>query len=221
MTLEKRRDDNFRVLRERMVEEQLRSRGIKDERVLAAFREVPRHIFVPEDRRMYAYSDAPLSIGFGQTISQPYIVALMTELLNAEKGDKVLEIGTGSGYQAAILACLGAEVFSVERVSNLAEEARERLNSLGYHVHIKVGDGSMGWKENALYDRIIITAASPEVPPPVIEQVKEGGKIVVPVESGWGQVLTVINKKKGGRLKREEVCGCVFVPLLGKYGYKQ
>ncbi len=221
MTLEKRRDDNFRVLRERMVEEQLRSRGIKDERVLAAFREVPRHIFVPEDRRMYAYSDAPLSIGFGQTISQPYIVALMTELLNVEKGDKVLEIGTGSGYQAAILACLGAEVFSVERVSNLAEEARERLNSLGYHVHIKVGDGSMGWKENALYDRIIITAASPEVPPPVIEQVKEGGKIVVPVESGWGQVLTVINKKKGGRLKREEVCGCVFVPLLGKYGYKQ
>jgi len=208
---------DYSVLRKRMVEEQLIPRGIKTPRVLDAFYKVERHKFIPEALRTSAYADFPVPIGEGQTISQPYIVALMTECLDLKGEEKVLEIGTGSGYQAAILAELVREVYTVERFEVLAKGAESVFNELGYkNITIKVSDGTLGWTEVAPFDRIIITAASPRIPLPLTEQLKESGKLILPLGESFSQVLTVAEKKKG-RFESVEVCGCVFVPLIGKY----
>lgn len=210
---------DYKVLRKRMVDEQLIPRGIKNQNVLNAFYKLERHKFIPEELRSSAYADFPLPIGEGQTISQPYIVALMTECLNLTGQEKVLEIGTGSGYQAAILAELAKEVYSIERFDALARRAQTLIKELGYNnIEIKVGDGTLGWKETAPFDRIIITAASPQVPAPLTEQLKESGKLILPLGESFNQVLTVVEKKKG-RLESIGVCGCVFVPLVGEYGH--
>ena len=212
---------DFAVLRKRMVEEQLIPRGIKSERLLDAFYKVERHKFVPEDLRGSAYADFPVPIGEGQTISQPYIVALMTQCLDLTGEEKVLEIGTGSGYQSAILAELAKEVYTIERYANLAKSAETVLKESGYkNISIKVGDGTLGWKEIAPFDRIIITAASPRIPLPLTEQINESGKMVLPLGEPLSQVLTLVEKKKG-KLEPIQVCGCVFVPLIGKYGWKE
>lgn len=211
---------NFDVSRERMVTEQLIPRGISEPRVLDAFRKVERHKFVPKKFEETAYSDHPLPIGDGQTISQPYMVALMTEKLELTGSEKVLEVGTGSGYQAAILAELAREVYSVERFEELAINADSLLKDLGYdRVEIKVGDGTLGWKEMAPFDRIIITAGSPDIPKSLISQLGNNGKLVIPVGSGFSQVLTVATKSNS-KISKEEVCGCVFVPLVGAEGWK-
>jgi len=210
---------NFDILRQRMVREQLLPRGIVEEKVLSVFRKVPRHEFVPESEAGSAYGDYPLPIGEGQTISQPYMVAAMTELLDLKKSDKVLEIGTGSGYQAAVLAELAGEVYSVERVQPLADRARENLKKLGCaNVKIKVGDGTLGWGENAPYDAIVVTAGSPEVPKALIEQLSEGGRLAIPVGGRYSQMLTKVQKLKS-KIKATDVCGCVFVPLIGRQGW--
>jgi len=211
----------FEVLREKMVKEQLIERGIKDRRVLDVFGRVEREKFVPPDKQEYAYEDSPLYIGWGQTISQPYIVALMTELLSLKGGEKVLEIGTGSGYQSAILSHLGCVVYTVERIPQLAKKAEEILSLLGYRVKVKIGDGTLGWEEFAPYDRIIITAASSSVSLPLIKQLKIGGKIVLPLGERLHQELTVIDKVSSTRVEKKAICGCIFVPLIGKYGYKR
>jgi protein-L-isoaspartate(D-aspartate) O-methyltransferase len=211
---------DYAILRKRMVKEQLIPRGINDQRVLDAFYKIERHKFVPQNLWDSAYGDFPVGIGEGQTISQPYIVALMTECLSLVGQEKVLEIGTGSGYQAAILAELAKEVYSIERFGKLAKKAQAILAELGYHnIKIKVGDGSLGWPEAAPFDRIIITAASPRIPLPLTEQLKENGKLVLPLGETFSQVLTVVEKKKG-KLESIGVCSCVFVPLVGKYGWK-
>lgn len=208
---------DYEKLRRVMVEEQIIRRGIKDERVLEAFRKVLRHKFVPQDLMGSAYNDFPQPIGEGQTISQPYIVALMAERLDLSGGEKVLEIGTGSGYQAAILAQLAKEVYSIERFANLAKRAQGAFKELGFtNIKIKVGDGTLGWPEQAPFDRIIITAASPRVPLPLEEQLKEGGKLVAPLGESFAQVLTLLEKKKG-KFESTPVCGCVFVPLVSKH----
>jgi protein-L-isoaspartate(D-aspartate) O-methyltransferase len=210
---------DFLILRKRMVQEQLIPRGIADEGVLEAFRKVERHKFVPGELASSAYADYPVPIGQGQTISQPYIVALMTEYLKLSGKEKVLEIGTGSGYQAAILAELAKEVFSIERLAGLAEKAGSLVDSLGYkNIRIKIDDGTLGWPEEAPFDRIIITAACPKVPLPLIEQLKEGGRLIAPVGESFSQVLRLIEKKEG-RINEEPICGCVFVPLIGKFAY--
>lgn len=200
-----------------MVKTQLESRGIKDKRVLDAFRKVKRHLFVPKSYRKEAYGDYPLPIGEGQTISQPYMVAVMTELLKLKGDERVLEIGTGSGYQAAILSILAKEVYTIEIIPSLAESAKERLKKLGYNnVWVKCGDGYLGWPEKAPFDGIIITCAPPRLPKPLKEQLAEGGRIVAPIgEEGEMQVLTVFEKKNGKLIKKEEG-GCFFVPMTGK-----
>jgi len=204
-----------------MVEEQLIPRGIEDPRVIDAFLKVERHRFIPEELRGSAYADYPVPIGEGQTISQPYIVALMTECLDLSGDEEVLEIGTGSGYQAAILAELSSQVYSIERFPSLGERAESLLQNLGYiNIKIKVGDGTLGWPEEAPFSRIIVTAAAAEVPLPLAEQLSEGGKMILPLGETFSQVLTLIEKKKG-QLKAESICGCVFVPLIGKFGYKE
>ncbi len=204
-----------------MVEEQLIPRGIEDSRVIDAFLKIERHKFMPEKLRGSAYADYPIPIGEGQTISQPYIVALMTECLDLSGNEKILEIGTGSGYQAAILAELSGRVYSIERFPSLAKTAESLLRDLGYsNIKIKVGDGTLGWTEEAPFSRIIITAAAPQVPLPLTEQLSEDGKMVLPLGEAFSQVLTVVKKEKG-QLKTKSICGCVFVPLVGKYAYKQ
>ena len=204
-----------------MVEEQLIARGINDKRALEAFYKVERHKFIPEELRQSAYADFPVPIGEGQTISQPYIVALMTECLGLNGEERVLEIGTGSGYQAAILAELAKEVYSVERFVALSEKAETILKEMGYtNIKLKVDDGTLGWPEFAPFDRIIITAASPRIPMPLTEQLKGDGKMVLPLGESFSQVLTVAEKKKD-KLESIQVCGCVFVPLVGKYGCKE
>jgi len=215
------KESDFAVLRDDMVTTQILARGIKDPKVLEAFSTVPRHLFVPQGKRNYAYEDNPLSIGEDQTISQPYIVALMSECLAVSAGMSVLEIGTGSGYQAAILKFMGAKVYSVERVPSLLNQAKKTLDSLGYEVAIKTGDGTLGWLEHAPYDRIIVTAASPNTPAPLIEQLKVGGRIVIPKGVRFTQSLTIVHKVSEERSEDEFVCGCVFVPLIGEYGYKE
>jgi len=211
---------DYAVLRKRMVDEQLIPRGIENPRVLEAFLKVERHKFIPEELRMSAYADFPVPIGAGQTISQPYIVALMTECLGLSGEEKILEIGTGSGYQTAILAELAKEVYTIERIESLSQSAAAILNDLAYqNIKIKVSDGSLGWKEEAPFDRIIITAASPRIPLPLTEQLNESGKLILPLGETFSQVLTIVEKKKGN-LESIEVCGCVFVPLIGKYGWK-
>ena len=210
---------DYETLRKRMVEEQLVPRGIKNQRILAAFFRIERHQFIPQDLRSSAYADFPVPIGNGQTISQPYIVALMTECLNVTDQDKVLEIGTGSGYQTAILAELAKEVYSIERFTTLAGRTETLLHELGYqNIKVKVGDGTLGWPQAAPFDKIIITAASPKIPLPLTEQLKENGKLILPLGENVSQVLTLIEKKKG-KLESLNICGCVFVPLVGKYGW--
>ncbi len=202
-----------------MVEEQLMSRGIKDKKVLDAFNKVERHKFVPEDLKRNAYADFPIPINEEQPISQPYIVALMTECLNLSPKDKVLDIGTGSGSQTAILAELAGDVYSIERFEVLAQKAQTLLNGLGYkNIRIKVGDGTLGWEEAAPFDKIIITASSPKIPLPLTEQLEENGKLILPLGKSFSQTLTLVENKKG-KLQPLNICGCVFVPLIGKYGW--
>ena len=212
---------DYEIERNRMVDEQIVYRGVKDPRVLAALRRVPRHEFMPEALRGQAYGDHALPIGEGQTISQPYIVAFMTELLELTGKERVLEIGTGSGYQAAILAELCEKVFTVERVKNLADKARATLDRLGYRrVAMKVFDGTYGWKEAGPFDAIIVTAAAPEVPQALVDQLKEGGRLIVPVGERYSQVLVRLVRTADG-VRRETHIPCVFVPLIGAHGWKE
>lgn len=211
----------WRHERERMVNEQIIARGVEDKRVLGAMVRVPRHLFVDKVYEHQAYNDYPLSLGHGQTISQPYMVAVMTELLELKPDDKVLEIGTGSGYQAAILALLCKMVYTIERVSALKDRARERLEKLGFNnIGYLIGDGSIGWPQFAPYDGIIVTAGAPEVPKALIEQLAEKGRLVIPVGSEYFQTLNVVRKQKG-RVFRKELFECTFVPLLGRQGWKE
>ncbi len=202
--------------RQRMVDEQIRSRGVKDPLVLQTMAAVARHCFVPFAFVGDAYDDHPLPIGMGQTISQPYIVAFMTELLKLNRDDRVLEIGTGSGYQAAVLASLVRDVYSIEIISSLSQEAAARLDSLGYkNVNIRTGDGYQGWAAQAPFDAIIVTAAANRVPPPLIEQLKPGGRMCIPVgNSSMNQKLTVIEKDLKGSLSTRVVLPVRFVPLV-------
>jgi len=211
---------DFEKLRRKMVETQLIPRGIKDKKVIEAFLIVPREKFVSENLKEFAYDDTPLPIGEEQTISQPYIVALMTELLQLKGGEKVLEIGTGSGYQAAVLSEIGCDVYSVERIPSLATRAGKILQQLGYIVKIKIGNGTLGWEEYAPYDGIIVTAAGPKIPQSLLTQLKEGGRIVMPVGNMFTQDLIRITKVKGKFIK-ENFGGCQFVPLKGKEGWNE
>jgi len=206
--------------RERMAREQIEARGVDDPAVLAAMRRVPRHLFVEEALYPQAYEDHPLPIGYGQTISQPYVVAWMSQLLEVSPGMRVLEIGTGSGYQAAVLAELGALVYTVERVEPLFEQARQRLAGLGYDaVRCKLDDGTLGWPEEGPYDRIIVTAGGPKAPAPLIEQLADPGRLVIPVGlSKRNQKLYVI-RKQDGKLLRRDLGGVMFVDLVGKHGW--
>lgn len=203
-----------------MVAEQLVARGISDPRVLAVMGEVPRHLFVQEALARQAYMDNPLPIGEGQTISQPYMVALMTELLRVEPGMKVLEIGTGSGYQAAVLGRLGADVYTVERIPALCEAARDRLRGMGlFNVHVKLDDGTLGWPGAAPFDRIMVTAGGPEVPQPLVDQLAEGGRLVIPVGATRRSQSLVLVEKVGGEIRQSEICGVQFVDLVGAHGW--
>lgn len=214
--------DIYRVARERMVREQIEARGIKAPRVLAAMQKIPRHLFVDEALWPQAYNDYPLPIGEGQTISQPFIVALMTAALELKGTEKVLEIGTGSGYQTAILAELAGRVFTIERSKTLMERAKIVLDRLGYfNVAYKSGDGTIGWPEMAPFQAIIVTAAAPDVPLPYIEQLDKGGRMVIPVGDRLGQMLYKITKLADGTLQKESLCGCRFVPLVGAYGWPE
>jgi protein-L-isoaspartate(D-aspartate) O-methyltransferase len=203
----------------RMVEGQLKSRGISDERVLQAMGKVPRHKFVPQDCQESAYTDGPLPIGEGQTVSQPYMVGIMTQCLELKGEEKVLEVGTGSGYQSAVLMELARELFTIERIPSLAERAKSVLSELSYdRFHLKVADGTKGWPEEAPFDGIIVTAGAPVVPETLIDQLNEGGRMVIPVGSRFSQRLykTI---KKAGKIIQEEDTMCVFVPLIGEYGW--
>jgi protein-L-isoaspartate(D-aspartate) O-methyltransferase len=212
-------DAILKDLREKMIAQQLIPRGISDKNVLEAFRKVPRHYFVPDELQDRSYDDYPLPIGSHQTISQPYMVALMTQSLGLKGGERVLEIGTGSGYQTAILAEIAKEVYSVERIAELSGHAKKILDNIGYkNITLEVGDGTLGWPEHAPYDSIIVTAGAPGVPESLAAQLKDGGRLVIPIGSGFTQVLTVV-EKRGGQLKTEEACGCAFVPLIGKEGW--
>lgn len=207
--------------REKMVRTQIESRGIKDPRVLDAFRQVPRHLFVPEAMRHQAYDDTPLPIGQGQTISQPYTVARMTEALELKGDEIILEVGTGSGYQAAILSQLASWVYSVERVRDLSIQARKVLDQLKCHnVAIKTGDGTLGWKEHSPYDGVIVTAGSPDIPRPLVEQLKEGGRLVIPVGDPHTQRM-ILGIKQGGELTTRDLGAYRFVELIGTHGWKR
>jgi len=212
------KEETFKERRERMVQEQIAARGVRDERVLLAMRIVPRHKFVSEDLIDSAYDDSPLPIGCGQTISQPYIVALMTELLEVEEKDKILEVGTGSGYQAAILAQMEVEVFTIEIFEELGTSARKRLKDLGYSkIRVRIADGYYGWPEEAPFDAIIVTCAASHVPPPLIGQLKEGGRMCIPVGSVfWAQNLMLVQKKNGD-ITTKNILPVRFVPLLGEH----
>ncbi len=211
----------WRHERERMVKEQIAARGVEDERVIDAMLRVPRHVFVDKIYEHQAYNDYPLSVGHGQTISQPYMVAVMTELLELAPGDQVLEIGTGSGYQTAILAFLCKMVYTIERLSALKERARTQLERLCLtNVAYMTGDGSLGWPQFAPFDGIIVTAGAPEVPNALIEQLAEKGRLVIPVGSEYYQTLNLVTKQRG-RIFRKELFECTFVPLVGKQGWKE
>jgi protein-L-isoaspartate(D-aspartate) O-methyltransferase len=202
-----------------MVERQIAARGVRDPRVLEAMRKIPRHLFVPEPYRNAAYEDRPLPIGEGQTISQPYIVAVMTELLEPHPDDRILEIGTGSGYQAALLSELVARVVTLERLPMIADKARNNLRSLEIqNVEVVVGDGTLGWPEQAPYNGVLITASTPDIPPPLVEQLAEGGRLVAPVGGqGYQELIKLI--KQGSRVEKTHHGGVVFVPLIGRYGW--
>jgi protein-L-isoaspartate(D-aspartate) O-methyltransferase len=216
ITFRKKEDSSARAEeRFSMVENQIKNRGVRDEKVLEAMRKVPRHLFVPAEYQGQAYGDYPLPIGYNQTISQPYIVALMTELLEIKPQDKILEIGTGSGYQAAVLAELAREVYSIEIMEPLAKSAEKILSELGYHnIKVRAGDGYFGWPEAAPFHGIIVTAAPERVPQPLIDQLAEGGRLVVP-EGKFFQEL-VVYQKSGGKTKRREVIPVRFVPMTGE-----
>jgi protein-L-isoaspartate(D-aspartate) O-methyltransferase len=215
-------EGNFEQKRRAMVVEQIEERGIKDRRVLEVMEKVPRHEFVPEKYKPLAYGDYPLPIGEGQTISQPYIVALMTECLNLKGDEKVLEVGTGSGYQAAILSVLAQEVYTIEILEPLAKKAEELLQKLGYrNVKVKCGDGYLGWKEYAPFDGIIVTCAPDHIPQPLIEQLAEGGRMVIPVgETYFPQVLKLVEKKEG-KVIVQDIIPVRFVPMTGGEVEKQ
>ncbi len=208
----------YKVRAEAMVAEQIEARGIKNEKVLEAMRSVPRHKFVPQDLIPHAYQDSPLPIGLGQTISQPYIVALMTELLDPESSDIALEVGTGSAYQAAVLSEIVDEVYTIEIFEELGTSARERLKDLGYdNAKVKIADGYYGWPEHAPFDVIIVTCAAAHVPPPLVEQLKEDGKMCIPVGSVfWAQNLMLV-EKKNGKIISKNILPVRFVPMLGEH----
>ena len=201
--------------REQMVAGQIAARGVKDARTLDAMRKVPRHLFVPPELASEAYADHPLPIGHRQTISQPYIVAFMTEALHLEGDETVLEIGTGSGYQAAVLAEIVARVYTIEIVTPLAEESRERLERLGYHnVQVRAGDGYQGWPEAAPFDAIIVTAAAPRIPEPLKQQLRDGGRLILPVGDSWQELVVVT--RRGDRFDEDRVLPVRFVPMTGE-----
>ena len=212
---------SYRIERKQMVEAQLEKRSIHDSRVLEAFRSVPRHEFVPDALKDQAYTDGPLLLMEGQTISQPYMVAFMTQSAQLASGDRVLEIGTGSGYQSAILAEMGAEVYTVERIAALSEQATETLQRLGYGaVRTKMGDGTWGWEQEAPFDAILVTAAGPDLPEPLLGQLALGGRLLIPLQEGSSQVLYVVKRHpEGFRKQRGE--RCTFVPLIGEHGWEK
>lgn len=217
----KSQEMDYKQLRKSMVSTQLVRRGIKDQRVLDAMQRIPRHLFVDESLQHNAYDDMALPISGNQTISQPYMVAIMTELLELRGVEKVLEIGTGSGYQAAVLSQLAQEVYTIERISLLAEKAKLLFETLQYtNIHVKIGDGSLGWPDVSPFDRIIITAASPQLPSPLIEQLSPDGIIVIPVGSRYSQQLLKARKTKEG-LAKEYHTPCMFVPLIGQHGWDE
>ena len=213
-------EDEFRTARKRMVEEQIAARGVLDPRLLAVMESVPRHLFVPADDLPWAYSDGPLPIGHSQTISQPFIVALMTELLQVKATSRILEVGTGSGYQAAVLGRMAAEVHTLEMIPELAAQASKTLAELGYkNIHVHSGDGSQGWQEAAPYDGILVAAAAPSVPKPLLDQLAEGGRLVIPVGGRGSQRLEAWSRK-GDDFDHQEHLAVTFVPLRGEYGWK-
>jgi protein-L-isoaspartate(D-aspartate) O-methyltransferase len=233
--IKKERSDEewFRRARERLVERLVREGYIRSEKVKRAMLRVPRELFVPEDLKHLAYEDTPLPIGFGQTISAPHMVALMTEYADLDVGMKVLEVGTGSGYHAAVIAEIVApsdaprerwgHVYSIERIRELAEFARRNLEKAGYadRVTVIVGDGSKGYPPEAPYDRIVVTAAAPDIPQPLVDQLKPGGKMVIPVGDRYLQYLYVVEKDENGKLRYRSVTPCLFVPLVGEHGWKE
>ncbi|MEW6376618.1 MAG: protein-L-isoaspartate(D-aspartate) O-methyltransferase [Thermodesulfobacteriota bacterium] len=211
---------DFPKARSKMVEEQIVSRGIRDARLIAAMKKIPRHLFVEEALQSQAYCDHPLPIGERQTISQPYIVALMTEALQLTGREKILEIGAGSGYQTAILAELAEKVFSIERIRSLALRARKLLYELGYfNVEIKIFDGTFGWVEESPFDAVMVTAGAPIIPQPLIDQLAMGGRLVIPVGDAFVQDLIRVVKTEEG-IKKEDLGGCRFVKLIGRYGWE-
>jgi protein-L-isoaspartate(D-aspartate) O-methyltransferase len=210
---------DYTSARTHMVQSQIIARGIRDKRVVSAMQEVPRHLFVEESLRDEAYDDNPLPIGEGQTISQPYMVAIMTELLELKDTDRVLEIGTGSGYQAAILSRLCSWVFTVERVSALTERAHKILETCGYeNLSFKIGDGSEGWPENAPFNGIVVTAGAPRIPEALVDQLAENGKLVIPVGTRFSQTLKRLTKRRTDNLV-QSFTGCRFVDLIGRHGW--
>jgi len=215
--------DRYAKQRKKMVDSQIRSRGVLDERVLRAMEKIPRHLFIDEGLIDQAYNDNPLPIGEKQTISQPYIVAIMTEALELKGREKVLELGTGSGYQAAILAELADRVFTIERIASLAQKARKLLESLNYYnVVIRVGDGTYGWREESPFDAIAVSAGSPSIPRMLVEQLAIGGRLVIPVGSRYSQSLIKLTRlsENPDDVKREDLGGCRFVNLIGEHGWK-
>jgi protein-L-isoaspartate(D-aspartate) O-methyltransferase len=211
---------DFAVARKRMVEKQIIARGVTDRRVIEAMLAVPRHVFVEEAMAAQAYSDSPLPIGDKQTISQPYIVAFMSELLQLIGTEKVLELGTGSGYQAAILAKLADRVYTIERIRPLALKARKVLDSLGLlNVNLKIEDGTEGWESEAPFDAILVTAGAPDVPQCLVDQLAPGGRLVIPVGNQLDQTMVKITKNQDGSLTREDSIGCRFVKLIGRQGW--
>jgi len=211
-------EDTFTRQRKRMVEEQIAYRGITDKGVLEAMGTVPRHLFIPEENRSYSYYDQPIPIGFGQTISQPYIVAFMTELLKLEKDNVVLEVGTGSGYQAAILSKLVKQVYTMEIIEGLGREASKRLKTMGYNnVEVRIGDGYKGWPEHAPFDAIIVTAAAEHIPQPLVDQLKPGAQLVIPVGGVYEvQDLMLVTKDASSKVVKESIIPVRFVPLIRK-----
>ncbi len=208
--------DDYDLKRGQMVENQIRRRGLRDEQVLRAMDEVPRHRFVPNGLIASAYNDGPLPIGFGQTISQPYIVALMTELVRPKIGDRALEVGTGCGYQAAVLAGLVRDVYSIEIVDSLAHDATRRLSSLGYrNIQLRCGDGYQGWIERAPFDIIVVAAAPKHLPAPLVEQLAFGGRLVIPV-GDYNQMLLLIEKQADGKIRETQIAPVAFVPMTGE-----
>ncbi len=211
----------YEIARQTMLNQHLASRDIHDARVLEAMGSVPREAFVPEKYASQSYDDNPLPIGLGQTISQPYMVAFMTQALKLTGNEEVLEIGTGSGYQTAILAELASKIYTIERFNQLGESAQAILGRLGYeNIEFYIGDGSCGWPENKEFDRIIVTASVPEIPTPLTNQLKEGGLLAAPVGGPWSQELIVAEKKEG-KVEPKILCGCRFVKLIGKHGFTE